>query len=125
MAGIEIQCVQCGSRLNAESVDDLRRLTTTRRWEPYGIRVSVGVAAAEHHDEYSCYRCATETPHRRLTRLMDAVFLEARIDVPYDIMGGALDTVIAFHDTGERIPVVSARRDTDLADSIAAAIIGR
>lgn len=125
MASIEIQCVQCGGRLAAESVDDLERLMITHRWEPYGIRVSAGVAAADHHDEYSCHRCATETPHQRLSRLIDAVLLDARIEVPYDITGGALDTVILLRNCGAHVPVAFARRDSDLSDSIAAGITGR
>lgn len=125
MASFQIQCVQCEALLSAESAYDLEHLMVTQEWEPYGIRVSIGVAAAEHQDTYSCHRCATETPHQRLSRLIDAALLEAFTEVPYDIIaGGSFDTVILLRGRDMRIPVVFTRRDADLADSIAAGVGG-
>lgn len=125
MATFQLQCVQCEAFLRAESAYDLAHLIVAQGWEPYGIRVSFGVAAAEHHDTYSCHRCASETPYQRLSRLTDAVLLEECTEVSYDIIArGSFDTAILLRERDVRIPVVFTRRDADLADSIAAGIRG-
>lgn len=118
----QIRCAQCDDALEASSSGSLEREMLRKHWEPYGIHVSVGVAAAACHDAYACRRCSTETPHARVSRLLNGVLSACRVTTPYDIVGGALDTEVLFRESGARLPLVLHRKDADVANSIRTAI---
>jgi hypothetical protein len=117
-----IYCEQCDSAIELPhgSIANRGEYLGLHRWEPYGIRTSVGVAAEASHDAYACPRCANEAIPSRVRRALDAILAAANVRLPYDVerVRGLVTVTFSSDERQFKIVVELPRKDRDLARAL-------
>jgi len=109
-----IRCEQCDVSVDVPTVSpsEVKAFLAQQGWEPYGIHVSIAIAAAGHADgRYACGRCSREVAAKRFDRLANQVLREFLSEPSYDLIYPGGQPTLKVYDRGWQIPLVAHGND--------------
>lgn len=103
-----IRCEQCDVSIDIPhgQAAEVKAFLSQQGWEPYGIHVSIAVAAEGDADgRYACGRCSREITVQRLDRLADQVLREFDPEPRYDFIYPGGQATLRGNGRGWEIPL--------------------